>query len=59
MDKQLRKSIDRRVWGVCGGLARYFDMDPTLVRFVWLMATLVGLPFTVLAYIVLAIIMPD
>jgi len=59
MAEPLRKSEDRKICGVCSGLAEYLDMDPTVVRALWLLAFLVGLPFAALAYIVLAALMPD
>ncbi|MFC1941203.1 PspC domain-containing protein [Chloroflexota bacterium] len=35
MGKRLYRSrSDRMIWGVCGGLAKYFDVDPTLVRII-------------------------
>ena len=34
MTKKLTKSFNKKVSGVCGGLAEYFDLDPTLVRVV-------------------------
>lgn len=30
--KLYRSRTDRKIWGICGGLAEYFDIDPTLVR---------------------------
>ena len=44
--------------GVCGGIAEYFDIDPTLVRLVWVIITLMG-GAEILAYIIAAIIIPD
>ena len=36
MKKQLMKSSrDKKIAGVCGGLAHYLDMDPTIVRLIW------------------------
>ena len=35
-----RSSTDKKIGGVCAGLADYFDLDPTLVRIVWLLAVL-------------------
>lgn len=55
----LRKSSDHRLWGVCGGLAEYFDVDPALVRAAWIVGVLVGMPFFLIGYIVLAIMMPE
>ena len=58
MEKRLyRSQSDRMIWGVCGGLAKYFDMDPTLVRIIFvllLFANGVG----VVAYIIMAIVVP-
>jgi phage shock protein C len=53
-----RSRQDKKVAGVCAGLARYFDVDPSLVRIVWLVLTLCP-PFPgIVAYIVCWIVMP-
>ena len=44
--------------GVCGGVARYFDLDPTIVRLVWAALTLAGFS-GLIAYIVAALIIPN
>lgn len=45
--------------GVCGGVAEYFDWDPTWVRIGYVLLTLFSLAFPgVLAYFILAIVMP-
>ena len=57
-DKKLRKSRDKKVAGVCGGVAEYFGIDPTAIRLIWALAILFygsGL----LLYILMAIIMPE
>lgn len=46
------------IMGVCNGLAAYFNIDVTLVRIVWVILTIITHGFWILAYIVLAIIMP-
>jgi phage shock protein C len=52
-----RSVTDKKIAGVCGGVAQYFGVDSTLVRFVWLAAFLAwGAGF--LAYIVGWIVMP-
>lgn len=58
MSKRLYKSNENRIVnGVCGGVAEYFDIDPTLVRLGWvLFCALGGSGF--LAYIIAAIIIP-
>jgi phage shock protein PspC (stress-responsive transcriptional regulator) len=36
----MRSSRDKKIGGICAGLADYFDLDPTIVRIVWLLAVL-------------------
>ncbi|MBI2869328.1 MAG: PspC domain-containing protein [Chloroflexi bacterium] len=58
MEKRLyRNRTDRMVWGVCGGLARYFDIDPVIVRIVFVLLIFAN-GIGVLAYIILAIVVP-
>jgi phage shock protein C len=52
-----RSQTDRRVAGVCGGLAKYFNIDPTVIRLVFLVLALAGGP-GVLLYLLLWIITP-
>ncbi|MFC1933042.1 PspC domain-containing protein [Chloroflexota bacterium] len=58
MEKRLYRSrSDRMIWGVCGGLAQYFDIDPTIIRIIAvLLACASGAG--ILAYIILAIVVP-
>lgn len=59
MKKRLYKSsTDKKVCGVCGGIANYFDVDSTVIRLIWVIFTLVG-GSGLIAYIIAAIIMPD
>ena len=59
MKKRLYKSsTDKKVCGVCGGIANYFDVDPTVIRLIWVILTLAG-GSGLIAYIIAAIIMPD
>lgn len=53
-----RSTTDRQVAGVAGGLAEYFKIDPTLVRVLFVLFTLMGGP-GVLVYIVLWLVMPE
>jgi phage shock protein C len=48
---------DRMIAGVAGGMAEYLEVDPTVVRILWLLSVLLG-GFTILLYIVLAFIIP-
>lgn len=57
--KRLTKSpVNRKLCGVCGGIAEYFNVDPTLVRVLWMVFCLLG-GSGLLAYIICAIIMPE
>ena len=56
--KLYKSSVNRTLCGVCGGIAEYFNIDPTLVRLVWVIITLMG-GAGILAYIIAAIIIPD
>lgn len=59
MKKRLYKSsTDKKVCGVCGVIANYFDVDPTVIRLIWVIFTLAG-GSGLIAYIIAAIIMPD
>ena len=58
MEKRLYRSRDERMLlGVCGGLAKHFDMDPTVVRLIAVLTLLLG-PTGVLVYLILAIVVP-
>ena len=58
MEKKLYKSdSDKKICGVCGGIAEYFDIDPTVIRLIWVLAVLFA-GCGILAYIIAAIIMP-
>jgi phage shock protein C len=52
-----RSSTDKKIAGVCGGLAEYFDIDPTLIRVLWLLLLLCG-GTGLLAYLILWIALP-
>ncbi len=61
MKKKLyRSSTDKKVCGVCAGIANYFSLDPTIVRVIYALLAIctTGFPFVVL-YIVLAFIMDE
>ena len=55
--KRLTRSDDKMIGGVCAGLAEYLDIDPTIVRIVWVsMVRCAG--FGILLYVILWLIMP-
>ena len=59
MKKQLMRSgHDKKIAGVCVGVAHYFDMDPTIVRVIWGVLAF-GYGAGIVAYIILWIIAPE
>ncbi|MFZ5970472.1 MAG: PspC domain-containing protein [Bacteroidota bacterium] len=57
MAKRLVKGSDKKIFGVCSGLANYFDMDPTVMRIIFLVAFF-AFGTGLLLYLVLALVMP-
>lgn len=58
MEKKLYRSrSDRMLWGVCGGLAKYFGMDPAVIRIIAVLTIFVN-GLGILAYIIMAIVVP-
>lgn len=56
----MRPRANRKIAGVCAGLAEYFDLDVTLVRVLWLVITFfTGIIFGTVGYIVAWIVMPE
>ena len=59
-DKKLYKiEEDKKIEGVCGGLAEYLNVDPTLIRLGWALASLfTGCILGIIAYVICAVIIP-
>ncbi len=55
--KLYRSRTDRMIWGVCGGLASYFDVDPTIIRVAAIVSVLMS-GAGIIAYIVMAVVVP-
>ncbi|MCG8373775.1 MAG: PspC domain-containing protein [Balneolales bacterium] len=59
MPAKLRKSMkDKMIAGVCGGIAEYLGWDPTIVRILFIILAF-SYGFAILAYFILAVVMPD
>ena len=52
-----RSRRDRQLAGVAAGMAEYLEIDPTLVRILWILSAFLG-GFTILLYIILAFVIP-
>jgi phage shock protein PspC (stress-responsive transcriptional regulator) len=57
MKRLYRSRKDRVIAGVCGGIGDYFEIDPTLIRLIWLLLGLTGTG--ILAYIVAWVMIPE
>ena len=58
MEKMLYRSRDNRtIWGICGGIGKYFNIDPVLVRVIAVLSILIG-GWGILVYIILYFIIP-
>ena len=61
LSRPLRRSAgDRIVAGVCGGIAKWLDWDPTVVRVLYVVASMLSIGFPgILAYVILWFVIPD
>ena len=58
-EKRLYKSNNRMLCGVCGGIAEYFNVDPTIIRLIAVVLAFASIGTGIVAYIIAAVIMPD
>ena len=59
MEKKLYKSVkDRKIAGVCGGIAEYLNVDSNVIRIIWVLFAF-GLGSGILAYVICALILSD
>jgi len=56
--KLFRSTENRKLAGICGGIAEYFDVDPVIIRLAWVVFILAG-GAGILAYILAWIIIPE
>jgi phage shock protein PspC (stress-responsive transcriptional regulator) len=59
MKQLFRPREDRIIGGVCAGLGRYLEVDPTLIRLAWAVFTLISLGTGILIYLAAWIIIPE
>jgi phage shock protein C len=53
-----RSRKDKMIAGVCGGLAKYFNVDPTVVRLIFVAFAVLPGPNGIVAYIIMSLIVP-
>ena len=56
--KLYRSKTDRKIWGICGGLGQYFDIDPTIVRVIAIVSIFMS-GLGLIAYIVMRLMVPE
>ncbi len=58
MNKLYLSSIDRKIGGVCGGLAEYYEKDSTLIRILFVLLALVAFGSGIIIYLAMWLIIP-
>ena len=58
MKKLYKSDTDKKIFGVCGGIAEYFDIDSTVIRLIWAISILC-LGTGLFAYLIAALILPS
>jgi phage shock protein C len=59
MKRLYRSGTERILGGVCAGIGEYTDVDPTVVRLVWVVLTLLSMGVGLVAYIIAWVIIPE
>ena len=59
MKRLYKSSTDKKISGVCGGIAEYFNIDATVVRLIWAISAFFSAGTSLIAYIIAAVVMHD
>jgi phage shock protein PspC (stress-responsive transcriptional regulator) len=59
MQRLYRSRTDRILGGICGGLSTYTDVDPNIIRVLWVALTLLSIGVGIIAYIVAWVLIPE
>lgn len=57
--KLYRSRFNKKIAGVCGGIAEYFNIDATIVRIIWVVLAFIPFIPALLLYIIFALIIPE
>ncbi len=57
-NKLTKSTSDKKLFGVCAGVAKFFGLDATIVRIIWLCCVLLG-GFGLLLYLICALVLPN
>ncbi len=59
-EKRLYRSLkNRMITGVCGGIGEYINIDPTIVRLIWVIGSFISFGAGLIIYIIAAFIIPE
>ena len=58
--KKLRRTLGKEamLFGICGGMSKFFSLDASLIRVLWVVLTFLGVGSPILIYLVMAFIIP-
>lgn len=57
--KLVRSKTNKMVCGVCGGIGEYLNLDPVIVRLIWLLCSMASCGTGLIVYIIAAIVIPE
>ncbi len=57
--KLTRSTTNRTICGVCGGIGEYLNIDPTIIRIIWIFCSLAGCGTGLVVYLIAAIVIPE
>ena len=57
--KLTRSATNRTICGVCGGIGEYLNIDPTIIRIIWIFCSLAGCGTGLVVYLIAAIVIPE
>lgn len=57
--KLTRSATNRTICGVCGGIGEYLNIDPTIIRIIWIFCSLAGCGTGLIVYLIAALVIPE
>ncbi len=57
--KLTRSTTNRTICGVCGGIGEYLNIDPTIIRIIWIFCSLAGCGTGLVVYLIAALVIPE
>ena len=57
--KLTRSATNRSICGVCGGIGEYINIDPTIIRIIWIFCSLTSCGTGLIVYLIAALVIPE